>query len=204
MVVCNPPYVPLEAWESVAPEARDHDPHLALFSGADGLDAIRVLAVRAAELLRPGGVLGVEHADVQGESVPAVLTATGRWTEMRDHRDLQVVRGSPPPDWHDDGRDAAVSSGTRPTPRRSARPRSRPPAWPSSAGGLVVLPTDTVYGLAADAFDKDSVPELLDAKGRGRDMPPPVLVSAPPPSTRWRCGCPTRPGPWSRSSGPAR
>ena len=67
VVVCNPPYVPLEAWESVAPEARDHDPHLALFSGADGLDAIRVLAVRAAVLLRPGGVLGVEHADVQGE-----------------------------------------------------------------------------------------------------------------------------------------
>ena len=45
-------------------------------------------------------------------------------------------------------------------------------------GRLVVLPTDTVYGLAADAFDKDAVRELLDAKGRGRDMPPPVLVSA--------------------------
>jgi release factor glutamine methyltransferase len=88
VVVCNPPYVPLEAWESVAPEARDHDPHLALFSGADGLDAIRVLAVRAAVLVRAGGVLGVEHADVQGEAVPAVLTATGSWTEVRDHRDL--------------------------------------------------------------------------------------------------------------------
>jgi L-threonylcarbamoyladenylate synthase len=45
-------------------------------------------------------------------------------------------------------------------------------------GSLVVLPTDTVYGLAADAFDKDSVQDLLLAKGRGRDMPPPVLVSA--------------------------
>jgi release factor glutamine methyltransferase len=88
VVVCNPPYVPLEAWESVAPEARDHDPHLALFSGADGLDAIRVLAQRAAVLLKAGGVLGVEHADVQGDAVPAVLAATGRWTEVRDHRDL--------------------------------------------------------------------------------------------------------------------
>jgi release factor glutamine methyltransferase len=88
VVVCNPPYVPLEAWESVAPEARDHDPHLALFSGADGLDAIRVLAVRAADLLRPGGVVGVEHADVQGESVPAIFSATGRWTDVRDHEDL--------------------------------------------------------------------------------------------------------------------
>ena len=88
VVVCNPPYVPLEAWESVAPEARDHDPHLALFSGDDGLDAIRVLAVRAADLLRVGGVLGVEHADVQGESVPAVLAGTGRWADVRDHEDL--------------------------------------------------------------------------------------------------------------------
>ncbi|WP_308196226.1 L-threonylcarbamoyladenylate synthase [Nocardioides bruguierae] len=45
-------------------------------------------------------------------------------------------------------------------------------------GGLAVLPTDTVYGIAADAFDADAVADLLAAKGRGRDMPPPVLVSA--------------------------
>lgn len=45
-------------------------------------------------------------------------------------------------------------------------------------GGLVVFPTDTVYGLAADAFDPAAVRRLLEAKGRGRDMPPPVLVSA--------------------------
>jgi release factor glutamine methyltransferase len=88
VVVCNPPYIPLEAWESVAVEARDHDPHLALFSGDDGLDAIRVLAVRAALLLRPGGVLGFEHADVQGEAAPDVLRAAGRWAEVADHRDL--------------------------------------------------------------------------------------------------------------------
>lgn len=88
VVVSNPPYVPLEAWESVAPEARDHDPHLALFSGQDGLDTIRVLAVRAQILLRPGGVLGVEHADVQGESVPTVLARSGPWTEVVDHHDL--------------------------------------------------------------------------------------------------------------------
>ena len=45
-------------------------------------------------------------------------------------------------------------------------------------GEVVVLPTDTVYGIAADAFDHDAVQALLDAKGRGREMPPPVLVSA--------------------------
>ena len=46
-------------------------------------------------------------------------------------------------------------------------------------GRLVVLPTDTVYGIAADAFDPESVRLLLAAKGRGREMPPPVLVSSP-------------------------
>ncbi len=46
------------------------------------------------------------------------------------------------------------------------------------AGGLVVLPTDTVYGIGADAFDADAVAGLLAAKGRGRDMPVPVLVGS--------------------------
>ena len=41
-----------------------------------------------------------------------------------------------------------------------------------------MLPTDTVYGIGADAFDPDAVKALLEAKGRGRDMPPPVLISA--------------------------
>jgi len=46
------------------------------------------------------------------------------------------------------------------------------------AGGLVVLATDTVYGLAADAFDPDAVAALLAAKGRDRTSPPPVLIGA--------------------------
>lgn len=45
-------------------------------------------------------------------------------------------------------------------------------------GSLIVLPTDTLYGVGTDAFDTTAVRRLLDAKGRGRDMPPPVLVSA--------------------------
>ncbi len=88
VVVSNPPYIPHEAWESVAAEARDHDPALALWSTGDGLDTIRVVERRAAVLLRPGGVLGVEHADAQGESAPAVLSGTGRWEQVRDHPDL--------------------------------------------------------------------------------------------------------------------
>ncbi len=88
VVVSNPPYIPHEAWESVAVEVRDHDPELALYATGDGLDAIRVVERRAALLLRPGGVVGVEHADVQGESAPAVFTASGQWEQVRDHDDL--------------------------------------------------------------------------------------------------------------------
>jgi release factor glutamine methyltransferase len=89
VVVCNPPYIPYDAWAGVAPEARDHDPHLALFStGEDGLDAMRVVEVVAARLLRPGGWVGAEHADLQGESAPQVFATSGRWTDVRDHEDL--------------------------------------------------------------------------------------------------------------------
>lgn len=86
VVVCNPPYIPMDAWESVAAEARDHDPALALWSGDDGLDAMRVLEATAWRLLRPGGVVGAEHADAQGESAPAVFAE--RWVEVRDNADL--------------------------------------------------------------------------------------------------------------------
>jgi len=86
VVVANPPYIPLDAWESVAPEARDHDPALALWSGDDGLDAMRVIDQVAWRLLKDGGVVGAEHADAQGESAPAVFAA--RWADVRDHLDL--------------------------------------------------------------------------------------------------------------------
>lgn len=84
----NPPYIPMAAYDSVAPEVRDHDPSLALWSGDDGLDALRVLAATAARLLAPGGVVAIEHAEAQAESAPQVLACAGRWREVRDHLDL--------------------------------------------------------------------------------------------------------------------
>ena len=87
-VISNPPYIPLTAWESVTAEVRDHDPALALWSGDDGLDEIKVVAATAGRLLKPGGWFACEHADVQGESAPAVFAATGLFTEVRDQLDL--------------------------------------------------------------------------------------------------------------------
>ena len=88
LVIANPPYIPLEAFESVPPEVRDHDPLLALFAGQDGLEVIRVVVAEAARLLRPAGLLCVEHADVQGESAQQVLVQHGGFAAVRDHRDL--------------------------------------------------------------------------------------------------------------------
>ena len=87
VVVSNPPYVPVGA-AIRDPEVAAHDPALALWSGPDGLDAVRAVERRAASLLRPGGLVVVEHADLQGESAPAVFTASGAWGEVADFPDL--------------------------------------------------------------------------------------------------------------------
>jgi release factor glutamine methyltransferase len=86
VVVSNPPYVPDGA--RVPREVADHDPPLALWGGPDGLDVVRGLLVTAARLLRPGGLLGIEHADQQGGSLPALVRAHGSFTDVEDHPDL--------------------------------------------------------------------------------------------------------------------
>jgi release factor glutamine methyltransferase len=84
-VVSNPPYVPDKA--PVSPEVL-RDPAGAIFAGADGLRLIPAVIARAAELLRPGGVLALEHDDSQAGAVPALLDAAGAWDGIEDHRDL--------------------------------------------------------------------------------------------------------------------
>jgi release factor glutamine methyltransferase len=86
LVVSNPPYIPLGA--SVPPEVGEYDPPSALWSGADGLDAIRSVQRVAARLLRPGGLVAVEHGAPQGESVRGVFTAAGGWQDITQHQDL--------------------------------------------------------------------------------------------------------------------
>jgi release factor glutamine methyltransferase len=90
-VVTNPPYIPSEMIPR-DPEARDHDPAIALFSGADGLDVAREVVLVAAELLKPGGFVGVEHADMQGESMPALFDAMpNTWTNVKDNLDYNKL-----------------------------------------------------------------------------------------------------------------
>jgi release factor glutamine methyltransferase len=88
VVVSNPPYIPVGSVPN-DPEVRDHDPEVALYGGSpDGLRIPLQVAARAALLLRPGGYLVMEHADVQGESLTSALQMTGLWQDVQDHPDL--------------------------------------------------------------------------------------------------------------------
>ena len=85
VVVSNPPYVP--AHIEVDLEVRA-DPPEAVFAGPDGFDLIPDVVVRAAQLLRAGGVLAMEHDDTHASSVPHLLQADMQWDEVVEHRDL--------------------------------------------------------------------------------------------------------------------
>ncbi|MEI7779537.1 MAG: peptide chain release factor N(5)-glutamine methyltransferase [Actinomycetes bacterium] len=79
IVVANPPYIPDDAVPR-DPEVREHDPRAALYGGPDGLRVVRLIVDSAVRLLRPGGLLIIEHGDEQGElssgeGVPAVIRA---------------------------------------------------------------------------------------------------------------------------------
>jgi release factor glutamine methyltransferase len=78
LVVSNPPYIPIGLRTS-SPEVLNYDPPLALWAGEGGLQMIRAMERTASRLLRPGGVLLLEHGRYQLDSVPALFAATGRW-----------------------------------------------------------------------------------------------------------------------------
>ena len=86
LVVSNPPYIPLGA--GVPPEVGEYDPPAALWGGADGLDAIRVVERVARRLLRPGGLVAVEHGAPQGAAVYWVFPEEAGWRDTRNHKDL--------------------------------------------------------------------------------------------------------------------
>jgi release factor glutamine methyltransferase len=76
MIVANPPYIP-DSEIPNDPEVFAHDPHLALFGGADGLDVVREIVALALHALRPGGVIMMEHSNLQGAAMAELLSANG-------------------------------------------------------------------------------------------------------------------------------
>lgn len=77
LIVCNPPYLSAGELEAAQPEVREHEPHLALSPGTDGLDAFRKIAPALHDLLKPRGVAVLEIGSTQPTSVSAILESAG-------------------------------------------------------------------------------------------------------------------------------
>ena len=86
LVLSNPPYIPLGS--IVPPEVGEYDPPAALWSGADGLAAVRAVERVARWLLRPGGLVSVEHGAPQGTAVFWVFSEEAGWRDTTNHKDL--------------------------------------------------------------------------------------------------------------------
>lgn len=211
VVVANPPYIPES---QTLPADVLHDPGQALFSGPDGLDAIRVVAVTAMRLLKPGGAVGCEHGDDQAEQVCRIFDDAG-FVQIHTCPDMgsrpRFVTAVKPPSPHDspmslssckDGTmsiepDIAHTESTPPSPANPAGPRCEGLEVPENirpvglddqdlcqlacevldAGGCIVFPTDTVYGIAARPDDPQAVARLQSIKGRSDAFPPPILAA---------------------------
>ena len=100
LVVSNPPYIPTGDIAGLDPEVREHDPHLALDGGEDGLKAYRDLAPEVARILKPGGTFAVEIGWDQGPAVKALFEAAG-FADVKVVKDLgdrdRVVTNGPDP-----------------------------------------------------------------------------------------------------------
>jgi release factor glutamine methyltransferase len=108
LVISNPPYIPVGA--TVPPEVAEYDPAGALWGGEDGLDAVRVIEGVARRLLRPGGLVAVEHGEPQGAAVYWIFAEERGWRDTRNHKDLagrdrfvtaQLAGSEPEHEWKD-------------------------------------------------------------------------------------------------------
>ena len=86
VLVSNPPYIP-DDMIPIYPEVHLHDPSMALYGGADGLDLVRKVESSAKRLLRKGGALVIEHADMQGDAIRELILNLG-WRQCSTHKDL--------------------------------------------------------------------------------------------------------------------
>ncbi|HIK05027.1 MAG TPA: peptide chain release factor N(5)-glutamine methyltransferase [Trichormus sp. M33_DOE_039] len=90
-MVSNPPYIPSNIVPTLQPEVVNHEPHLALDGGADGLDDIRQLIEVSPCYLRPGGLWLIEMMAGQAEAVKTLLEEQGSYNNIQIHKDLEGI-----------------------------------------------------------------------------------------------------------------
>ncbi len=86
LLVANPPYIPVGA--VLEPEVAEHDPAHALFGGPDGMAVIAPIVGRAVDLLRPSGLLAIEHDETRSGATVDTIRTTGAFIDIEAHRDL--------------------------------------------------------------------------------------------------------------------
>ena len=91
IVVCNPPYVRHGDLACLEPEVQDHEPHLALDGGEDGLDCYRRIVQEAPGFIRPGGYLLMEVGEGQSTAVEALLAQVASFSEVQTTPDLNEI-----------------------------------------------------------------------------------------------------------------
>lgn len=155
VVVANPPYVAPSEAGSLPPDVVRHEPPIALFAEQEGLATIGRITREAAGWLAPGGALVLEIGEKHGNEVTRLLHDEGTYEGVVLERDLA-------------GKQRIVLA------------RTRSPWFPAAeelrAGGVAVVPTDTVYGLAAHVASAPARARIFDLKGRPREKALPVLV----------------------------
>jgi release factor glutamine methyltransferase len=90
-MVSNPPYIPSDLVLTLQPEVTNHEPHLALDGGADGLDCIRHLVQTAPDYLKPGGIWLIEMMAGQAPAIAELLTQQGAYEDIQIHADLAGI-----------------------------------------------------------------------------------------------------------------
>ncbi len=204
LVIANPPYVPLEHWADVPPRCATTTRRWPCSPAPTGWTPCAWSPTWPHACCAPAAGPAPNTPRCRRSRRPAVFVAHGiASTDVADHRDLTGR-----PRFVTARRAGRMGSVTVPSSSTSTRRRGghgtrrRPTAV--AAGEVIVLPTDTVYGVGADAFSGAAVQRLLDAKQRGRDMPPPVLVAEVAMVRALATGVDDRVTGWPRPSGPAR
>ena len=91
-IVSNPPYIPSQTIPTLQPEVANHEPHLALDGGCDGLASLRALIAEGAIYLQPGGIYLTELMNGQAQTVASLLKNQGSYTHVAIHQDLAGVQ----------------------------------------------------------------------------------------------------------------
>ncbi len=90
-IISNPPYIPTHTVGTLQLEVTNHEPHLALDGGPDGLDCIRTLIEQSATYLHPSGIWLIELMATQAETVADLLSQQGSYTHISVHKDLAAI-----------------------------------------------------------------------------------------------------------------